>query len=591
MYNKTCEVQVFKESLRYMVKASEFAHSLHMTDHGPLHAQRVYAICRWLGTLFSLSEYESDLMQAAALLHDIGMVSADRKNHNIESEKLVLSRAQEQILPFTSDEAAIVGKLCRWHRGDDYINNHIEFCEGNKIRVGLLASILRLSDELDLDYRRTSYDSVKDMVITKQYKEDQIQYHKSVLSILGVRIRADKLSKCFELLVDDIGGAKLQIERLIKEILGTPLPFPVKILPTKKILVPSLEVSNYNKKALIYAYCNPHGLLTAVISKICMELNGIHGEIICNKDETANADSFWCKLEDASFAEYELIYFIDLHIDINTINFVKKIITSNTACTVFISGATLASSGLVSRLIEYGATLLLGDEHVLFYSDFLNNKLPFWIKVAGACNVDSHVLQKNTNKEIFEVTSGFKNTLWQYFNDIKDYNIEYIIRMIEFDNKKYFIAESKKFDLAIESVHVETINCGRVLIVKNCNNIPGRFIYDLLINCIQKNKCVVYENFEFKTPYAIYPALRSDGLSMRVLFVSYYKNSNLTLPIRCFCNEENTSVGKDNTIWKNYPNKEEAVDDICKVIESINNEYGVDIEDIPCRSTISTFIQ
>lgn len=590
MYTKTCEVKVFKESLHYMVKASEFAHSLHMTDHGPLHAQRVYAICRWLGTLFSLTEYESDLMQAAALLHDIGMVSADRNNHNIESEKLVISSAQQNILPFTMDEAALVGKLCRWHRGDDYINDHIEFCEGNKIRVGLLATILRLSDELDLDYRRTCFDSVQDMDITKQYKENQIQYHKSVLSILGVRIRADNLSKCFELLVDDIAGAKLQIERLIKEILGTPLPFPVKILPTKNKLVPPQKVSNPNKKAIIYAYCNPHGLLTAVLSKICMELVGIYGEIVCSKEETANADFFWRKFEDTSFADCELIYFIDLHIDTNTIKFVQKIITNNTNCTVFISGATLASSGQVNKLIEYGATLLLGDEHVLFYADFLNNKIPFWVKVAGACNIDSHVLQKNNNKEIFEVTNGFKNALRKYFNNIENYNIDNIIRMIEIDNRKFFIAESKNFNDAIDSIYVDTINYGRVIIVKNCNNIPGRFIYDLIINCIQKNKCIIYENFEFQTPYAIYPVLRSDGISMRVLYVSYYKNSNSTLPIRCFCNEENTSVGKDNTIWKNYSNKEEAVDDICNVIESINSEYGIDTEKVPCRSTISTFL-
>lgn len=234
MYSNNEEMRVFKVSLRYMIKAREYAHALHMTDHGPLHAQRVYAICRWLGVIFSLTEYESALLQAAALLHDIGMASADRENHNKESEHLVLSSAKEGVLPFSAEEAALVGKLCLWHRGNDYRNDCIEICENDEVQVGLLASILRLSDELDLDYRRTDFESLKEMDITEKYKKDQLQYHKSVLSILGVRIRVDKLSKCFELLVDDIAGAKLQIERLIKEILGTPLPFPVKILPTKK---------------------------------------------------------------------------------------------------------------------------------------------------------------------------------------------------------------------------------------------------------------------------------------------------------------------------------------------------------------------
>lgn len=584
MYSSNEEMRVFKVSLRYMIKAREYAHALHMTDHGPLHAQRVYAICRWLGAIFLLTEYESALLQAAALLHDIGMASTDRENHNKESELLVVSGAKEGVLPFSDEEAVLVGKLCLWHRGNDYKNDSIEKCENYDIRVGLLASILRLSDELDLDYRRTEFDSLEEMEITEKYKKDQLKYHESVLSILGVRVRADKLSKCFELLVDDISGAKLQIERLVKEILGTPLPFPVKILPTKKDYLTTQPTQSPARKAIICAYCNPHGLLTAVLSKMNLKLAGIDAEIVCNKDITGSAAFFWEHINDIDFSNCELAYFIDLHIDSEAIETVEKIIFDNNNCKIFISGATLISSNHISRLIEKGAVLFLGDEHVLFYADFLTENMPFWIRVAGTCNIDNHSIQKNTNKEIYEVTNGLKCAMFDYFEDSSNLPIERIIENIENDCRDFFISQSTKFVEKIESIKVDTLTLGRVLLMKRHDNIPGRFIYEWIVHSIMKNKCLPYENFEFKTPYAIYPVYRSDKISMRVLFVSYFKNSNTTLPIKCFCKQEKVPVGKDNTIWKSYPGKDEADADICSVIASINSAYGDNLTD---ASTIS----
>jgi len=588
MYNRNYEMTVLKESLHYMKKANEYANALHMTDHGPLHAQRVYAICRWLGAIFSLTEYESALLQAAALLHDIGMASADRENHNKESEKLVVTRAQEKFLPFSDEEAALVGKLCLWHRGNDYKNDHIEQCENNEIRVGLLASILRLSDELDLDYRRTEVDSLEQMELTKKYKKDQLKYHESVLSILGVRIRADKLTKCFELLIDDISGAKLQIERLIKEILGTPLPFPVKILPTKKNYISTPITHPQKRKAIICAYCNPHGLLTAVLSKMNLKLAGIDAEIICNKEITGNAAVFWKNIENINFSNYELAYFIDLHIDSEVISKIEKIILGKYNCKIFISGSTITASNYVSRLIENGAALLLGDEHALFYADFLTDSMPFWVKVLGMCNFDNHPIQKNTNREIYETTNGLKYAMFNYFANGTDSQLSEIINNIENNCKDFFIERSKCFDVKISTTDVKSITLGRAILIKECNSTPGRFIYEWIIHCIMKNKCLPYENFEFKTPYAIYPVYRTDKISMRVLYVSYFKNSNTTLPIRCFCNQENMSVGMDNTIWKSYSNKTSALSDICKTISSINSEYKDDFMDIESISKAIT---
>ena len=169
--------------------------------------------------------------------------------------------------------------------------------------------------------------------------------------------------------------------------------------------------------------------------------------------------------------------------------------------------------------------------------------------------------------------------MFEYFEDDSQLPIESIIKSIEEDSREFFISRSADFDRKIESIEVAAVNLGRVVLLKMNDNIPGRFIYEWIVDCIMKNKCLPYENFEFKTPYAIYPVYRSNKTSMRVLFVSYFKNSNSTLPIKCFCKQEEISVGKDNTIWKSYSDKKEAEADICSVITSINSEYDDEFAD------------
>lgn len=579
MYTRCEEMLVLKTSLKYMIKAREYSHALHMTDHGHLHAQRVYSICSWLSVIFSLSEYESSLLQSAALLHDIGMASSDRENHNKESERLVISDAQSKKLPFLDAEATLIGKLCLWHRGDEFDQNCVEECEHQRVRVGLLACILRLSDELDLDFRRTEVNSVQEMDITEKYKNEQLKYHASVLSIIGVRIRTDRLSTHFELLIHDIEHASLQIQRLIKEILGTTLPFPVSILPTKMQYIETQGPSN--RRAIIYAYCNPHGLLTAVLSKISLKLAGIDSKIVCNSSDTSNSTNFWINFDSNSLQSYESALFIDLHIDDRTISNVEEIISRNTECKVFMSGVTLSSSAYVTRLIEIGVTLFLGDEHVLFYADFITKKMLFWIMVAGLCNFDNHVTQKNTTKDIHNATRGLKFAIYEHFKDSSQHPIEQIIEKIESNDRQYFLSKSKNLYTETSSASLNNLTLGRVIIVSHHMSVPGRFIYDWITHHIMTNGCLPYQQFEFTTPYAIYFTEPKDNGSISVLFLSYFKNSNTTLPVKCFCKNDVDNIGTNNTIWKRYSSMTNAIKEISDVIASINTEYDDDFKDAP----------
>lgn len=582
MYSGEDELSIFKLSLEYMENSGDFARALHMTDHGPLHAQRVYAICRWIGSMFPLTVYEFDLLRVSALLHDIGMASANRENHNKESEDIVINKSKENKIPFSEEEAKLVGKLCLWHRGD-YERECKEICEGNEIQTGLLASLLRLSDELDLDYRRTEFISSEDMEITKQYKEDQIEFHKAVLNILGVRVKVEKSNKYFELICNDTNVVESQIERLKKEIYGTPLEFTVELLSVKNNNVQ--EVKD-NGKAIIYAYCNPHGLLTAMLSKISLKLEGIDSDIICSKDETKDAFSFWEDIDKEKFSDYKIACFIDLNIDSEAIRKLEEIFGGDNNCKVFISCVTLASNEYISKLIEIGITLFLGDEHVLFYAKFLNNIMPFWIKVSGLCNIDNISIQKIIDKESYDVVNGLKYAMFKYFKDDKSISIESIMDKIENDDKDFFIEYSKKFYKEIDNTNIKSVALGRVALIRIDNDINGRFVYDWIIHAIMKNKCYPYEKFEFSTPYAIFATKKLRNNEIRVLFFSYFKNRDKLIPMRYFLKKNEGIIGKDNTIWKKYKCKDEAINDMKYVIHNINKEYYRDNDVIDCDNFI-----
>jgi len=125
------------------------------TDHGPGHAFRVKAFATQLGCILDITARNVIYCEPVQCYHDIGNV-VDRERHNIISQETVEKLARAGKLPYNPKEAELVGLLCRWHRRE-YDPNRIDTLRGQKIRTGLLASVLRIADALDIDYRRSDY--------------------------------------------------------------------------------------------------------------------------------------------------------------------------------------------------------------------------------------------------------------------------------------------------------------------------------------------------------------------------------------------------------------------------------------------------
>lgn len=95
---------------------------------------------------------ELEILQAAALLHDIGY-SIGAKSHNKHSRDIIL---KEEIQGFAGEEVKIIACIARFHRGSLPDKNRHElyasFQKTDRKIIKRLAGILRLADGLDVEH-------------------------------------------------------------------------------------------------------------------------------------------------------------------------------------------------------------------------------------------------------------------------------------------------------------------------------------------------------------------------------------------------------------------------------------------------------
>ncbi len=100
-------------------------------------------------TLKEMSNRERELLENAALLHDIGYF-IDSKSHHKHSQKLILDNGLDK---FEKREIELISCICRYHRGSlPDKREHVVYCDFNKKErklVKRLAGILKIADGLD----------------------------------------------------------------------------------------------------------------------------------------------------------------------------------------------------------------------------------------------------------------------------------------------------------------------------------------------------------------------------------------------------------------------------------------------------------
>lgn len=101
------------------------------------------------GTLKEMPNKQRKLLEAAALLHDIGYY-IDSKGHNKHSQQMIIEHGLEN---FTGYETEMIACICRYHRGGlpDKKEHEIysDFDKKDRKTIKRLAGILKIADGLD----------------------------------------------------------------------------------------------------------------------------------------------------------------------------------------------------------------------------------------------------------------------------------------------------------------------------------------------------------------------------------------------------------------------------------------------------------
>ena len=104
--------------------------------------------------------------------------------------------------------------------------NQVDHLGGEVVRTGLLASILRVADAMDIDQRRSDY-SDRFYRMLQFFFPHQLPFWTSLKEILGVRIRCTPAVQLQVLTAGKV-TANLQIAMLREDLDSTPLGWAIR---------------------------------------------------------------------------------------------------------------------------------------------------------------------------------------------------------------------------------------------------------------------------------------------------------------------------------------------------------------------------
>jgi hypothetical protein len=176
----------------------------HFTDHGPEHCVRIEEHLIELFALLSerLSDAETHVLACAVWTHDIGMQDSRfsfddkpitkltedeydtmRKQHAQASEEWILdvfqkSRLRPDIGLKRDDYTRLIARVARAHSNFDLADlEEKAYAYGGCLRLRLLAALLLIADEMDLDSRRVNLDDLLRINIPPESKLHWWRHH------------------------------------------------------------------------------------------------------------------------------------------------------------------------------------------------------------------------------------------------------------------------------------------------------------------------------------------------------------------------------------------------------------------------------
>jgi len=148
---------------RLKIKIASARNMMLKFDYEPTHAKQVTRLALQLfdalQILHGFGQNERAILEAAALLHDIGWLEG-RKGHHKTSMKLIL---KNNLPGWSDEEKLLIANIARYHRKSLPNDSHKNFAvlgEKEKSLVRKLSALLRIADALDRSHNKV-VDSVK----------------------------------------------------------------------------------------------------------------------------------------------------------------------------------------------------------------------------------------------------------------------------------------------------------------------------------------------------------------------------------------------------------------------------------------------
>lgn len=175
----------------------EFARSCHQDEEHPVQVAKLSLdIFAAVASPFSLGEKERQMLEAAALLHDIGYFIS-YSGHHKHTYHLV---RHADLFGFTPREREIIAQIARYHRKALPKKKHESFARlvpQDRLLVMRLGGILRLAD--GLDRRRNSLVSALDCSLSPSTFMVRLMSEADVsVELFGGKVKGDLFEKAFD---------------------------------------------------------------------------------------------------------------------------------------------------------------------------------------------------------------------------------------------------------------------------------------------------------------------------------------------------------------------------------------------------------
>lgn len=526
------------------------------TDHGPGHILRVKTFATQLGHILGLTASEQHLLRAAALFHDVGNI-LDRATHHIISQETVEKLAATGQLPFSSREAMLIGLLCRWHR-KGYEPERIDQLQGETIRTGLAASVLRVADALDSDYRRVDYGPKFQRVLQLFYPEE-LPYLADLATIQGVRIVCTPALEIQVFVEPETPiTASYHIGALRKDVADTPLPCTIQVIECGvqgapqstqgSMIVEQNSTLSTPNSALLVCPFEAHSLVMAALSRKHLQTAGYSVELLIYPDTQGATAWLWAEaLADFNPTEFAHLVVIgdrpDARATATRLAGVTRWQASGARCTLL--NRHEANWAQLPDLLRCGAQVILGGDWAYFWGDQVDEGDLFWGRVAALCTRDpvqstagltatEELLSQGLLKALYDLMVSLGQQAARDGDSWVTLALP-ILECIGRDERPWFVAQAAAFSDTYAMLPVPPTRHGRVLYFDLSATEPSPSVFWGLERAIETSGRTAERGIGFCAPYAIAtwpePPVGGEAASVQLVAINHWREQE-AIPIR-----------------------------------------------------------